>query len=241
MSTRIPNSPTAERTAPEWSRWAPQTLSLAPPAGRGSGEIVTERRSSWVRRADTPAGALYVKTYDYPSWRARLRDFGKRTAPWGRPRAVAEFDALAWLRAHGEAAPEPLAALVWRRLGFVTRATLVTAAFPGIAADALLPTLPTVERTAAAAAIGAFVHRVHALGFRDRNLDLRNLLLARADHGATWTVAKIDSPRFVLRRPGPPRDALAAADWRRLLPQLDAWQLAAIARDAGGPGNPAAR
>jgi hypothetical protein len=146
---------------------------------------------------------------------------------------VREFDALAWLRQHDFAAPEPLAALVWRRFGFVARATLVTAAFAGTAADALLPALPTAERIEAARAIGAFVQRLHRLGFRDRNLDLRNLLGQRMSGG--WSIAKLDSPRHVLRAPGNELDALARADWARLLPQLERFGLGEIARAATTP------
>ncbi len=172
------------------------------------------------RVARTGGDSVFVKTYDYPTWTSRLRDFGRRTAPWGTPRPHREFDALAWLRAHGCPGPEPLAVLVHRAAGFVARAILVTEAFPGAPADAVLPQLSPPERIGAARAIIGFVHGVHALGFRDRNLDLRNLLVARGPSG--WSVAKIDSPRFRLCAPGPAIDRRARADWQRLAPQLRA-------------------
>jgi hypothetical protein len=131
---------------------------------------------------------------------------------------VREFDALAWLQANGFPGPRPLAALVWRRFGFVTRACLVTTSFGDGPADAILPGLDPAARQQLAAAIAAFVRELHRRGFRDRNLDLRNLLVARDANG--WRIAKIDSPRHVLRPPGVADDALARADWARLGPQL---------------------
>jgi hypothetical protein len=213
-------------------QWATWSRALPPAAAiwhRDTGEIVTDHRSSWTRRVATPMGTCFVKTYEYPSWASRLRDFGNRTAPWATPRAVREFAALTWLRDHDFAAPEPLAALVWRRLGFVARATLVTAAFPGVAAEALLPTLATAERIDAARGICAFVQRLHRSGFRDRNLDLRNLLLERTADG--WRVAKIDSGRFRVVAAGAANDRLARADWLRLAPQLAALGLEDAARE----------
>src|SRR5690606_36891604 len=140
--------------------------------------------------------------------------------PWRRSRAAREFDALAWMAAHGLSAPAPIAVFERRRFGLLARAVLVTAASPGTTASDCLPELPPDERFAAAAAIGAFVASLHALGFRDRNLDLRNLLVQRRPGGG-WLVEKIDSPRHRLRRGAGP-DALSRADWQRLLPQLAA-------------------
>jgi hypothetical protein len=219
---------------PAWSSSLPEPDVLW---RRSCGDVVTDHRSSWVRRLAVPSGSCFVKTYEYQSWASRLRDCGKRTAPWAAPRAVREFDALAWLRQHDFAAPEPLAALVWRRFGFVARATLVTAAFAGTAADALLPALPTAERIEAARAIGAFVQRLHRLGFRDRNLDLRNLLLAPATGG--FRVAKIDSGRFRVVHPGAANDRLARDDWLRLAPQLRALGIEDAARDGARDAQPA--
>lgn len=94
----------------------------------------------------------------------------------------------------------------------------------------MLPSLAAAERIDAAVAIGRFVYRLHELGFRDRNLDLRNLLLLRT--AAAWQVTKIDSPRFVLRPPSRDEDALSRADWQRLAPQLAVFGLDAVAREA---------
>ncbi|MFY9343738.1 MAG: lipopolysaccharide kinase InaA family protein [Planctomycetota bacterium] len=230
VSTRIPSPPRPERQSPDWAAWAallPEPEALTSPA---QGDPVVRHRSSWVRRLSTSRGAVYVKTYDYASWVSRLRDFGTRTGPWGRVRAVAEFEALTWLRDHDFAAPSPVAALVWRRCGFVRRAALVTTAFPGAPASEVLPAATAAERIRVAEAIGTLVGRLHALGFRDRNLDLRNLLVDAAADGPR--IAKIDSPRFVLRARGNADDALARADWERLGPQLAAFGVLEVARAA---------
>jgi hypothetical protein len=192
--------------------------------------VVVDHRTSWVRSLPTPLGSVFVKTYEYNSWGSRLRNFGRRTAPWSRPRVVREFDALAWLLDHGFAGPKPLVALVWRRLGFVVRSTLVTTAWPGQRADEVLAGLAPTDRNAVAEAIGTLVGTLHALGFRDRNLDLRNLLVRATANG--WQIAKIDSPRWQLRPPGKRDDALRRADWDRLSPQLTKFGVDAIARGA---------
>jgi hypothetical protein len=60
---------------------------------------------------------------------------------------------------------------------------------------------------------------MHQLGFRDRNMDLRNWLARRKEDGA-WELAKIDSPRFQCLPAGAAEDALAEADWSRLRSSL---------------------
>jgi hypothetical protein len=131
---------------------------------------------------------------------------------------------------NGFAAPEPLACFESRRLGFLRRATLITTAFDGEAADQILPTSDASTQRDLAAAIGAFVVALHERGFRDRNLDLRNLLVQH--RGGQITIAKIDSPRFRLVQPGRREDALAIADWNRLLPQLAQFGVADDARNS---------
>lgn len=183
------------------------------------GQQVVTHRSSWVRRLRSGPGDLFVKTYDYPKARDVLRGIG-RTTVLAPSRARREARALAWLRRHGFEAPEPLGCYEARRLGVLRRAVLVTRAWPGEPLDRLLPTLAEAERDAVLVALEEFVTRLHEAGFRDRNLDLRNVLAAR--RGARWVLAKIDSPRFRLRRPGRTRDRLARADWERLARSLDA-------------------
>lgn len=185
---------------------------------RDLGAVVTDRRSSFVRRRVISATDCYIKVYAYPRWRDQLRGALRNTGP-GRPsRAAREAQALEWLRQHGFEAPTPIAVLEDRKCGWLRAAVLVTAAWPGEALDRLLPQLDAAARRELAAALVAFVRGLHAAGFRDRNLDLRNLLARRTDD--RWQLAKLDSPRFRLRPPGRAGDALARADWRRLLPQL---------------------
>lgn len=94
----------------------------------------------------------------------------------------------------------------------------MTTAFAGRQLTELLPNLPPDSRQELLGTLRELVDRWHALGFRDGNLDLRNLLAAR--HDAGWTVVKIDSPRYRLVRPGVRNDALRRRDLDRLLPQL---------------------
>lgn len=232
MSTSFPNSPRLARQSPAWDRLAQHPVGAGGWGERELGEAIVTHRSSWVRRLRGDGFDLFIKTYEYPSWADRIRDFGKRTAPWTRSRALREFDALAWLRHHAFAAPEPIAVLEWRRLGFLTRSTLVTAAFDGIDAERLLPTLSPPQQAEVASHVGAFVARLHAAGFRDGNLDLRNLLVGRRGEG--WIVTKIDSPRCRMLTPGARTDRGTEADWTRLLPQLQALGLAAAARRGAG-------
>ncbi len=190
------------------------------------GEIVTDQRSSWVRRISGDRKEVYVKTYEYTGWADRVRNLGRFTAPWRRSRAQRECDAYAWLAAHRFVAPEAYACFERRQLGFVARAVVVTSPLPGLPADRLLASLPDAGRREVAQRIGRLVHRLHALGFRDRNLDLRNLLV-QGD-----TIAKIDSPRHVLVPPGDREDRLRREDWSRLTPQLAAFGMHDVAREA---------
>lgn len=219
--TSIPSALHEVCTDPSWPDWAPGLPPLAALASRRLGAVITDHRTSFVRAHSSASGTVYAKTYEYQTWGSRLRDFGRRTGPCAAPRAVREFAALQWLRNHGFAAPTPLVAAVARSAGFVTQALLVTAAWAGKPADALFPTLDAPERRTLRAAIEDLLHALHAQGFRDGNFDLRNLLASPTASG--WRIAKLDSPRFRLVTPGPRRDALAAADWRRVTPQLDAW------------------
>ncbi len=198
--------------------------------GRDAGRVVTDHRTSWVREVHIGDRDYFVKVYEYLSWTSRLRDFAHRTGPWARSRAAAEFDALAWLRHNGLPAPAPILVGETRRCGFLVRAVLVTEAFDGESVDALLPRLDAADRSRLAAAIGDLIGRLHRLGFRDGNLDLRNLLARRVD-ADTWVVAKIDSPRHRLLAPGRD-DRWARADWDRLLPQLAHHGLDSAARAA---------
>lgn len=221
---------------------AMHACSQAPELGeRGFGQPVVDHGSSWVRRGTIGVIDLFIKTYDYPTKRAMARGWLRNTGPWVRSRAAAEFDAMVWLNQHGFHTASPLLVLERRSLFGLRRAVLVTEAHPGRPAAAVLPRLAPPERLELAAAIGRLAAALHRAGFRDRNFDLRNLLVQAAPDG-TFAVAKIDSPRHRLVRRGPATDAWARADWQRLLPQLAACDplAAAAAWQAGTPAWPLA-
>ena len=113
-----------------------------------------------------------------------------------------------------------------RVAGFVRRATILTSAVAGRTAEDLLRGSEERTRLATARAIGHFVRALHRAGFRDRNLDLRNLIVD-GDR-----VTKIDSPRHRLVKPGDHDDAMRRADWDRLLPQLAAFGVDRAAYEA---------
>jgi len=185
-----------------------------------------DHRTSWVRRVAGGGRTVFVKSYEYATWRARFGNWGRWTAPLRASRPAREAKALQWLAEHGLPSARPLLVAEWRVAGFLERATLVTAACDGAPADRWLAEQDAGDRRAGVAAIRSFVDELHRLGFRDRNLDLRNLLVRRLPDGELQ-VRKIDSPRFVLTRPGRADDRLARADRERLEPQLRAFDDAA--------------
>lgn len=210
------------RTGTRWVRAWPGALEAVRAAGMDDlasltsparGDAVATARSSWVRTFSIGTIKVYAKTYDYPSPTDRRRGIGRTTA-LARSRAAREWDALAWLREHGFAAPAPLLVGEQRQRLLLRRAVLLTEAWNGEPLDALLPALAPDDARALIAAVRAEVAAWHAAGFRDRNLDPRNLLARRGPNG--WTIAKIDSPRHRLRRPGAREDRLTRADWARL-------------------------
>lgn len=176
-------------------------------------EVVTHR-SSWVRQLDLgTAGSFFIKTYNYATWNDRLRGLGRTT--WLAPsRADREARAYKWLARNGFVTPRQWFAWDQRQLGMLRRAALLSAAVPGDTLEQLLPCLAPPAQVELLGALGAWVSRLHALGFRDRNLDLRNIVATTSPRG--WSLAKIDAPRW--RRRGPDRtpDRLCTQDWARL-------------------------
>jgi hypothetical protein len=230
VSARVHQHPRLVFASANWRSLASDLPDPTELGARDTGEAVVDHRSSWVRKLPIGAATFFIKNYEYISWSDRTGNWAKWTAPWRQSRAARECAALTWLRAHGFAAPEPLACFESRRLGFLQQATLITSAFDGAAADQILSTADATTQRDLAAAIGAFVNALHERGFRDRNLDLRNLLIQQ--HNEQITIAKIDSPRFRLVQPGRREDALAIADWNRLLPQLAQFGIADEARNS---------
>lgn len=212
--------------SPHWSSVEAALPARAAWTDRERGEPIVDGRSTWVRRLATDAGTFFLKCYEYRSWRDRLRNCAKWTAPLRASRAARECAAYRWLTERGFHGPAHFACLERRQAGFLSRAVLVTSAVDGVSAERLLETCGPDERRQTAVRIGSFVRALHRAGFRDRNLDLRNLIVS-GDR-----VVKIDSPRHRLVRPGDRADALTRADWARLLPQLDAFGVRADAEQA---------
>lgn len=182
------------------------------------GRSVKAALSSWVRCQEIGSKTYYVKTYDYPSLRAKGRGWLRNTA-FAETRAEREYRALRWLARAGFPAPRPAAVWLDRTFLGVNRACLVTEAWPGRPVDRLLLELDPGQGRSLLADLRGQIESMHALGFRDRNMDLRNWL-ARSSGEGRWELAKIDSPRFRLLPPGPARDPLAAEDWSRLRSSL---------------------
>lgn len=197
---------------------------------RSVGSPITNARSSWVRLVHSSTKSFYIKTYDYPRLRDRLRGTLRNTGPWRASRAAREHAALAWLHEAGFHGPRSCGFADFRRCGFVRRAVLCAEAFPGRDLAKLLPTEPNAMLAPIGRAVGTFLGRLHRAGFRDGNFDLRNLLLA--DDRTELVIAKIDSPKFQLVPRGRVGDRLAQRDWQRLLPQLEPFGIAEVARSA---------
>lgn len=212
---------------------APGFLDTARAAGLGSigalcskqlGDPVTNRRSSWVRSATIRSIHLYAKTYDYPTPRDRRRGIG-RTTLLARSRAAREADALRWFDANGFPGPKPLLVAEARTFALLRRAVIVTSAWGDTDLRKLLGNCSSPPPSGLLETVARTIESWHRLGFRDRNLDPRNLLVQHNPAGNDrWLVAKIDSPRYRLRRAAstePPRDRLARQDWARLLRGLE--------------------
>lgn len=238
LSATVPESPTPTFATAKWEDLASKLPPYEHLRARTFGDKVVHHRSSWVNRMRADSLDAFIKTYEYSSWGDKLGNCAKWTAPLRHSRAVREWLALRWLNDHELPTVKPLACWESRRFGFVEHASILTATFDGEAADQVFANANEAKRKALATAIGAFVVTLHGKGFRDRNLDLRNLLIRQGTEQIH--IAKIDSPRFQLVRPqspgaGSPKDRLANADWQRLLPQLakfDVANLAAKSRDA---------
>lgn len=189
-----------------------------PVAGPHAG-LVKASRSSWVHRLDAGPDTYYFKTYAYRTPVDRMLAM-PRTLRSSVARAVREYEACVWLRQNGFEAPRPVAAGERRALLLIRRGALITEAWNGDRLSELLPALDHADRDALATALIALVRAWHRLGYRDRNLDVRNLLARR--RGTDWLIAKLDSPRWCLVPTCAVNDRLATADWSRLLPQLRA-------------------
>lgn len=184
---------------------------------RELGEVVTDHRSSWVRRHRIAELDLFAKTYDYPGLGDRLRGI-LRTTVLAQGRARREAAALDWLTGEGFPAPSVLGVAEVRRHGWLRRSVLFLSAWPGQRVDHLIVGLGEARRAHLIAATWRFVDQLHEAGFVDGNLDPRNLL-ARAV-GEDFEVTKIDSPRYRLFGRGKAPARAMAADRARLASQF---------------------
>jgi len=105
-----------------------------------------------------------------------------------------------------------------RRFGVLHAAVLVSEAVDAPPLNTFLPALSGPARDQVLHALRTWVEALHRAGFRDRNLDLRNIL--QVGTAGQPRFCKLDSPRHRLRPPGRTTDRLARADWRRLTASL---------------------
>ncbi len=92
-----------------------------------------------------------------------------------RPRPLREFFVLIAARRRGLALPDPIAAVIERRLGFFYRGTLVTAEISG--GIPLWDFLQGPCAEAVAPALARELRRLHDAGLHHRDLNLRNILV----------------------------------------------------------------
>lgn len=179
------------------------------------GEPIVRHRSSWVVRIRLGAMDCHVKTYVYPGLGDRVRGWFRNTllAP---SRAEREGRAARWLLARGFAAPQPLVVAERRGFSGLRVAVLATETVAGERLDRWLPTVDGGRQKDVLRALARWIDELHGAGYRDRNLDLRNILLLAGDPPR---FAKVDSPRFVITRSKRP-DALSRADVARLTASL---------------------
>jgi hypothetical protein len=133
-----------------------------------------------VGRIQTARGWVWTKRYNVHAARVALASLGTRS-----PARIA-FDNAVALAARGFAVPAPLAAIEYRRLGFlrrsffltdeVTAATTVDLAWQAVLALAD-PTLRRTARRAFAQALGAFFARLHAADVYHADLKDVNVLV----------------------------------------------------------------
>lgn len=184
---------------------------------RELGEVVTDHRTSWVRRHRLADLDVFAKTYDYPGLGDRLRGV-LRTTVLAPGRARREAQALDWLAREGFPAPSVLGIAEVRRRGWLRRSILFLSAWPGRRIDQLLLGLGDARRDRLIAATWRFVDELHAAGFVDGNLDPRNLLARPV--GEDFELTKIDSPRHRRFGRGRAPARAIAADRARLAAQF---------------------
>jgi tRNA A-37 threonylcarbamoyl transferase component Bud32 len=185
-------------------------------------------------------GRFYLKRYAYPGWGASWGLLGRGTL-WGTAPELNEFRALAWLRGHGLPAAKPIAAAARRHAGRLVAHALLTEVVEGAVdldrrlhdpADPLRVSRGLRRRFLQR--LGEVIGRMHALGFRHRDLHARNVLVqAEDDEVALWLIDCRRGGRGL--RQGPHHDlACLDRDLRGLLTRGDRRRLLGAYLAPGG-------
>ena len=196
------------------------------------------RRFSWPRADGT---AYYFKLY-------RLRRPWKviRSA-FRKDPARRERDNLAWLRAHGFSAVEPVASGCRRVARIVRECFIVTRAEPGLetlrvlVAEARASATPRTALREAAKALGGLVRNLHDAGFFARDLYFRNILCRREavigpPGGGHPSFTFLDFPNGSTLPPGDSRrEAAAVWDPFRFTPTRGSMRRARTACGSSSP------
>lgn len=188
----------AEELSPELGRaWARAWRSWF-----GAGRVPLPRAPEREELAlvETPLGRVVAKRTRVRGWKGSLAALGART-----PRAERAFEAGRALLARGLATPEPLAVL-----GRPRDAVLVTRYVEGRGPWEVLAQSGAVEELLATLAAG--LARLHACGFRHRDLKASNLLLREGGAGPELVWTDLDG----LRQIGTVEPRVRARDLARL-------------------------
>ena len=138
--------------------------------------------TKWRARPTVAGCELYAKGSPLAPRTALRHGLARLLLRRPEPRLV-EFANLAWLRAHGFAAPRPRLAGVWRRAGLARYQFLTTEAVPAPRLEDFLAAVDDGLRRAALTRLAEELARLHALGFVHRDLFARNLLIQAGDEG----------------------------------------------------------
>jgi len=138
--------------------------------------------TKWRARPVVAGQELFVKGSPLAPRTALRHGLARLVLARPEPR-LAEFANLAWLRAHGFAAPRPRLAGVWRRVGLARYQFLATEAVPAPPLAEFLAAAPTEARRALVTRLAEDLARLHVLGFTHRDLFARNLLVRAGPDG----------------------------------------------------------
>ena len=171
-------------------------------------QIVKLQPKVIVGRVATRAGALYVKRYNVFAWRLALASLWRTSPAYG-----AWAGALA-LAAHGFATPELVAAVEFRRYGFLRRSFFVTREVEGALTasarwEAILaepdPRRRRAARRALATGLGDLFRRLHAAGLYHNDLKDVNVLVTDPPLAPRFVLLDLERVRVLERVPRPRR------------------------------------